>query len=196
MERRRRRHPDALGYDSRQNQILTVDPKGNTALAVVDGALRGVQTQRHLRIAGQGANPPVADQSNAALARSTGPVGATGSFLPAAAACIVTTSILDGNDRLKKLVDDRGSNTFFGYDTLDRQFQMTFHDGSTRVNVFDLAGDVTTYTDENGSRFTNVFDPLGRKAGVGIVCASGVVGTTAQAFQFDGISRMTQGVRW
>jgi len=78
-----------------------------------------------------------------------------------------------------------------GVDTLDRQTMMTFHDGSTRTNVYDEAGDVVTYTDENGSVFSNTFDALGRKTTVAITLASGVVGTTAQSSQFDGLSRMT-----
>ncbi len=151
-----------------------------------DGTSRAIQTQQHLRIAGQGASPPVADESNLALTLDT--------QLPPArrrSACIVTTSILDGNGRLTQLIDDRGDVTLFQFDTLDRQTTMTFHDGSTRTSVFDEAGDVVTYTDENGSVFSNTFDALGRKTAVSIALASGVVGTTAQAFQLDGLSRLT-----
>jgi RHS repeat-associated protein len=74
---------------------------------------------------------------------------------------------------------------------MDRQTIMTFHDGSTRTSVYNEANDVVTYTDENGSVFTNTFDPLGRKTAVSIALASGVAGTTAQSFQFDGLSRIT-----
>ena len=57
--------------------------------------------------------------------------------------------------------------------------------------VCDEAGDVTQYTAENGSLFQNTFDPLGRKTAVAVTPAAGVGGTTAQAFQFDGLSRAT-----
>ncbi len=60
-----------------------------------------------------------------------------------------------------------------------------------RTNVYDEANDVVTYTDENGSVFSNTFDPLGRKTAVAISPASGIGGTTAQSFQFDGLSRLT-----
>jgi YD repeat-containing protein len=83
--------------------------------------------------------------------------------------------------------------TLYTYDLLDRQTVMTFHDGSTRTNVYDPANDVTTYTDENGSVFANTFDVLGRKTAVAITPATNVVGTTAQCFQYDGLSRMTFG---
>ena len=163
-------------FDSRGNRVLSVDPKGNSSVAVFDGASRMIQTQQHLRQAGQGNNPPAA---NATL-------------LPGGGAVIETTSILDGNGRQTQLIDDRGDITQFAYDTLDRQVTMIFHDGSTRTNVYDLAGDVITYTDENGSVFTNTFDALGQKTLVGIAPATGVLPTTnAQSFQFDGLSRMT-----
>jgi RHS repeat-associated protein len=87
----------------------------------------------------------------------------------------------------------------FSLDALGGQTVMTFHDGSTRTNVYDEAGDVIAYTDENGSKFTNTFDVLGRKTNVAIAPAAGVAdnagssvpGTVAQAFTFDGLSRMT-----
>jgi RHS repeat-associated protein len=187
------------GYDSRGNRVLMIDPKGNTSLTVFDGASRRIQIQQHLRIAGQGSNPPVANQSNAALTLSSQLPPATGSLLPAASACIVTTMILDGNGRLTQLIDDRGDITLFQYDTIDRQTVMTFHDGSTRTNLYDEAGDVLTYTDENGSVFDNSFDALGRKisdsispaVGVAGHSGTGVDGTIAQAFTYDGLSRIT-----
>ncbi|HEX4053709.1 MAG TPA: hypothetical protein VHX86_05555, partial [Tepidisphaeraceae bacterium] len=100
---------------------------------------------------------------------------------------------------MTQLIDDRGDITAFQYDTMDRQTKMIFHDGSTRTNVYDEAGDVIAYTDENGSKFTNTFDALGRKTNVAIAPAAGVAGnagssvpgTVAQAFTFDGLSRMT-----
>ena len=104
---------------------------------------------------------------------------------------LTTTRTLDGNGRLQVLTDARGNSTFFSYDTLDRMLVMTFPDGSKRTNLYDLANDVTTFTDENGSVFTNTFDPLGRKYAVAITPAAGIGGTTAQAFQYDGLSRMT-----
>jgi RHS repeat-associated protein len=42
--------------------------------------------------------------------------------------------------------------------------------------------------------FANTFDALGRKTGVSITPASGIGGTTAQAFQYDGLSRTTSAV--
>jgi hypothetical protein len=52
---------------------------------------------------------------------------------------------------------------------------------------------VTHYKDENGSQFANTFDALRRKIGVLITPASSSVSSTtnAQAFQYDGLSRVT-----
>ena len=50
--------------------------------------------------------------------------------------------ILDGNGRQTQFIDDRGDITLFAYDTMDREMQMTFHDGSTQSNVYDEADDV------------------------------------------------------
>ena len=46
-------------------------------------------------------------------------------------------------------------------------------------------------TDENGSVFANVWDPMGRKSSTAITPASGVGGTTGQGFQYDGLTRLT-----
>ncbi len=112
-------------------------------------------------------------------------------FLAYGGASITTSTLYDGNSRVRQLVDDNGNITLWTYDTLNRQTEMTFHNGSTRVNDYDEASDVVEYTNENGSVFTNTFDAAGRKTAVSITLASGVVGTTAQSFQYDGLSRMT-----
>ena len=165
-----------LGYDSRGNQVLSIDPKANSAITVFDGASRAIQTQQHLRQAGQGQNPPVDNQT----------------LLPGGSAYVVTTMVLDGNGRQTQLVDDRGGTTLFAYDTMDREVTMTFHDGSTRTSVYDEADNVVLYTDENGNQFTNAFDALGRKVSVDIAVAAGVSPTTqSQSFRYDGLSRMT-----
>ena len=163
------------GYDSRGNRTVAIDPKFNTAITVYDGASRALQTQQHVREEGQGENPPEANQS----------------FLPGSAGSIVTTMTFDANSRMTQLVDDNGNPTRFTYDTLDRETVMAFQDGSKRVRTYNTAGDVVSYKDENGSVFTNTFDPLGRKTAVSIALASGVVGTTAQSFEYDGLSRNT-----
>jgi len=55
------------------------------------------------------------------------------------------------------MVDDRGGVTRWAFDSHDRKKSMTYHDGSTETFVIDLASDVVTYTDENGSVFSNTW---------------------------------------
>ena len=176
-----------IGYGSRGNQTLVIDPKGNTAVTVYDGAGRVIESVRHLRQDGDG-GPPEAD----------------GTFEPDGGAAVRTRSVYDGNARLTQLVDDRGGTTTYTYDTLDRRIVMTFHDGSTRVTEYNAAGDVIRYTDENGTKFGDkdatpsptegyVYDAIGRLTTIqNITAAISVVGTTEQTFEYDGLSRMTK----
>jgi len=68
---------------------------------------------------------------------------------------------------------------------------MTFNDGSTCVSVYNAASNVVTFSDENGSVLSTTFDPLGRMTECAITPAPGVMGTTAQSFQYDGLSHLT-----
>jgi RHS repeat-associated protein len=155
------------GYDSRGNRTNLIDPKQNTTIYTFDGASRQLQTQQNLRTDGKGTEPVVET--------------------------VTTQQFYDGNSRLIKLLDDNGGNTQYAYDTQDRLSVMTFHDGSTRTYVYDEASDITGYTDENGTVSANTFDPLGRKTVTNLTLALGVEGTTAQGFQYDGLSRQTYG---
>ncbi len=136
------------GFDSRGNATLVIDPKKNTSLVQVDGAGRTILSVQHLRELGQGANGPL--------------VGKT--LLPDGGAAIVVSTAFDGNSRVSRLIDDRGAVTTYGYDTLDRQVTLVYNDGATLLSEYDLASDVTRFTDANGSVLESVFDPLGAKA--------------------------------
>ena len=166
-----------MGYDSRNNKTLTIDPKANTTFARFDGASRQTQTLQHMRLGGSGPNPPAGNTS----------------FLEAGRGVIRTDVVLDGNGRVVELTDDRGAGTAFGYDTLDRQVTLTFHDQSVRTNTFNATGDVVAYVDENGSVFAFTLDAIGRRTATAITPATNtsLYGTTAQSFQYDGLSRVT-----
>jgi RHS repeat-associated protein len=128
-------------------------------------------------IGGSGPNPPAGNTS----------------FLESARGVIRTDVVLDGNGRVAELIDDRGAGTAFGYDTLDRQVTLAFHDGSVRTNTFNPASDIVAYVDENGSAFAFTLDAIGRRTAVAITPAAltSLYGTTAQSFQYDGLSRVT-----
>ncbi len=166
------------GYDSRGNRVVFIDPKLNSMVTLFDGASRAIESQQLLRQNGDGSQGPDANAS----------------FQSAGRGLVRTQMLYDSNSRVFQMIDDRGNETLYTFDLLDRQVTMTFDDGSTRTNVYDTASDVITYTDENGSVFANTFDSLGRKTAVAITRATSVGGTTAQSFQFDGLSRATQSI--
>ena len=166
-----------IGYDSRSNQTLAIDPKGNTAATAYDGASRAIESIQHLREDGNGGPPPE---------------GMT--LLADGGATVRTVSVYDTNGRVVELIDDRGGSTLYTYDTLSRQTAMTFHDGSTRTTEYNAASDVTEYTDENGSVFAYTYDAIGRSTAVAVTGASNVIGTTAQSFEYDGLGRRTKAV--
>jgi RHS repeat-associated protein len=153
------------GYDSRGNKTNLIDPKQNTTVWKFDGASRNLENDQHLRTDGDGTNAIIST--------------------------VTTKQAYDANSRLAKLTDSNGGSTTWAYDALDRQTKMTFHDGSTRLYGYDPANDVISYTDENQSVQARTFDPLGCNTAVSITLATGVQGTTAQRFQYDGRSRMT-----
>jgi RHS repeat-associated protein len=163
-----------MGFDSRGNRTNLIDPKQNTMVWEHDGASRQLRERRHLRPSGDGTT--------------------------AVASTVLTQTAFDANSNTIRLVDNNGGVTGWAYDLLDRNVLMSFHDGSTRIKVYNPANDVVGYTDENGSVFTNTPDVLGRITAVAIAPAAGVAGnaaltsvpgTLAQAFQFDGLSRPT-----
>jgi RHS repeat-associated protein len=164
------------GYDSRGNAALSVDPNGNSVITQYDGASRMTETNQLQRITGLGWQSPAGNQS----------------FLSGGRGLVRTQSVYDGNGNLLTLIDDKGNETSYTYDLLDRQATMTFQDGSTRSYIYDWSSDLSTYSDENGSSINGAFDSLGRRYQVFLSKAAGVIGTMRQFFQFDGLSRLTE----
>lgn len=165
-----------LGYDSRNNLTLVIDPRKNTTVGVYDGASRIIRVDQHLRQLGLGDQPPATGSSFQANGR----------------ACITTTALYDGNSRIVRLIDDRGSVTTFAYDDLDRQIQVIFHDGSTRTTNYNFASDIIFYSDESQNAFTYDYDALGRRRSASISLAPNVEGTTGQSYVYDGLSRIIE----
>jgi len=73
---------------------------------------------------------------------------------------------------------------------------ITAHDGVNRViKSTDSEGDsnITRFTDENSSFCDSIYDALNRLTNDSITRAAGVVGTTLQTFEYDGLARTTRG---
>lgn len=52
-----------IGYDSRNNQTVVVDPKGNISIVIYDGAGRAIETLQQMRSDGEGSGGPVDGKS-------------------------------------------------------------------------------------------------------------------------------------
>jgi YD repeat-containing protein len=159
-----------IGCDSRGNRLTVTDPKSNVVVSVFDGASRLIETQQEMRQNGDGRNGPYANKT----------------FLTPSAGIIRTEYIYDGNSRLAELVDDRGASTVYVYDSLDRKITKTFADGTIFTWQYDASSCVIVTTD--GVHETDYYyDSLLRVYYF-------EVGPRVQAYQYDGFSRITQGL--
>lgn len=107
---------------------------------------------------------------------------------------VTTVRESDENGRLRSLTDANLNVTLFKYDALDRLLKTTYADDLESSHrhewTYDAAGPVG-YADGAGSTFAFTHDAAGRKAGTTLTLASGVLGTTAQSWEYDGLSRTT-----
>ncbi len=181
-------------YDSRNLAIRTTDAQGhlvadplglftgqintdgNAAEIIHDGLGRALTTIRDLTSQAQGGNP--LDTSN--------PSNSDG--------LIVENSVWDDNSRLVSLSDDKANTTSYEYDSLNRPIKTTFADNTTHQARYNKDSQLTEFIDNAGNVITNTYDALGRVVRRDIQRATreGVEGTTAQTFEYDGLSRLTR----
>ncbi|MEK7827156.1 MAG: hypothetical protein AAB299_05405, partial [Thermodesulfobacteriota bacterium] len=181
-----------FGYDSRNNQIFFSDAQGkkakdkeklfkgfinedgNTIHSYYDGANRKIREERDLRKGGTGKE--AIDTSN--------PYNPDGK--------ITISYVYDKNSRLVSVTDDSGNTTQYTYDDSNRLTQQTNADGKTKVFEYDKDNNLVKATDENGSVIEFTYDALNRVTQKDITKASGIIGTTQQTFEYDGLSRLTK----
>jgi len=157
----------ASAYDSRGNRTHTVDALNHEIRSEYDGLNRVTATTRDLD--GDGADGDDTD--------------------------IVTTQTWDDTSRLTSQGDDNGNATTYVYDALNRTTATQYADGTIHTTAFDVHDNAITMTDANGSVVTTAYDLLNRQTGKTIVPGPGVAdqangGTTAETFQYDGLSRL------
>jgi YD repeat-containing protein len=100
--------------------------------------------------------------------------------------------VWDANSRLVSVSDDKGNTTSYTYDNRNRLVLITFADGTTHQFVYDKDSNLVQFTDNNSSVVNNTYDSLNRLVRKEITRANAVQGTTIQAFEFDGLSRLTR----
>lgn len=179
-------------YDSRNNLISTSDPNGkktkdkeglyngkinkdgNTVHYYYDGINRKIKEERDLRKGGRG----------------NGAIDTSNTYNPDGK--ITITYTYDGNSRLTAITDDNGNTTQYEYDDSNRLTKQTNADGMTKTFEYDKDSNLLKATDENGSVTEFTYDAINRLVQKDITRASGVIGTTQQTFEYDGLSRLTK----
>jgi YD repeat-containing protein len=152
-----------MGYDSRDNQVVTVDALSNETRYDYDGLNRAVRKTLDL------------DND-----------GADGDGLD-----IVIVQNWDDSSRLKDATDDNGNTTVYEYDSLNRLTRTVHPDGTNESSTYDVHDNCINYLDANGSVVTSTYDLLNRPTQHTIVVAPGVsTDTTFETYTYDGLSRV------
>jgi YD repeat-containing protein len=157
-------------------QSSLINRPGNTMSYLYDGINRRIAEVRDLRRNGQG-NQPI-DTSNT--------VNRDGQ--------VTLQTSWDANSRMTARMDDNGNMTRYQYDDLNRLVREVFADGTMNVHTYDADSHRLQTTDENRSIIARQYDGIRRPTGLNIMRGSGVIGTTQQTFQYDGLSRLTRAV--
>jgi RHS repeat-associated protein len=158
-------HTMAYRYDSRDNQVLKVDALGNTTRYEYDGLARLITTSYVLTDNGHGAGTPVDT--------------------------IVTRQAWDDSDRLFSQTDDNDNSTLYQYDPLGQLVITQFADSTADSISYNVHGNTIRRVDANGTTVASGYDLLGRLTGKTVARAQGVIGTTYENYQYDGLSRTT-----
>ncbi len=161
-----------------ESETIPVNAPGNVAKSTYDGAGRLLTTVQVLTSTGEGDGTldPTPDDTN--------PFNPDG--------LITTTTVWDDNSLPAMMLDDRGNQTSYTYDNLNRLVEVMADDETVTQYSYDPMGNVTAMTDANGSEFLNTYDAAHRLIGVEVTTlATGVVGTTEQSFEYDGLNRLT-----
>jgi len=165
---------DPLGLFPQTGQSGQINQPGNTISYEYDGLDRLLQQVSDLRVEGLGDN--ALDLSN--------PANPDGQ--------ITVSYAFDGNGRLVGVADDNGNRTFYTYDSLNRRISQINSDGTLYRMAYDRDSNLRTYTDPNGSVTTRTYDALSRLVHSQAANPPSVGGTTSEAYEYDGLSRLTK----
>lgn len=125
---------------------------------------------------------------------------------------VVLRQVWDDSSRCVSRTDGTFQTTRFAWDALDRHIATLHADGALEqngtglswwlgqtvpslaafVSGYDARDNLVTRTDANGTVVTTVHDLLDRRTSVDVLRGSGVGGTTAETWQYDGLSRFVR----
>ncbi|MGO9272698.1 MAG: RHS repeat-associated core domain-containing protein [Terriglobia bacterium] len=161
-------------YDNTLGCPHTINNQGNSMRYAYDGLSRRLQATQDLRVGGIG----------------SGAVDTSNSFNPSGH--IVTTTVYDVNSRVTALTDNNGNATSYTYDALNRKTSETLADGTASTYAYDTNDNLVKMIDNNGSASNNTYDAINRLILSNVTPAAGVIGTTQNTYQYDGLNRTTQ----
>jgi RHS repeat-associated protein len=200
-------------YPNGADTINTINNFGNVSLVFYDGINRVIRTDKILTASGIGSGAsPGANIFGLKLSESGLTTVLQRDLRQSSDGHISVLKNWDGNSLLTSLTDDNSNRTDYKYDNLDRQVSTskgicdaasglgTLADGcgqpnsqpTTETLAYDPDNNVSIYQDENGSIRNCDFDAINRMISCSINRAAGVIGTTQQTFQYDGLSRLTR----
>ena len=171
-------------YDSRGHVVQGTDPLGRKTRYVYDGLDRLIETRRDMNGNGGFNDPPD----------------------------IVLRQAWDDSSRETSETDDNNRTTRYAYDALDRRIVTQYADGTIdQVGIgatwalgqpqpnlgafasgYDAHDAIERRVDANGTRTDSAYDGLDRVLQRTITRASGVLGTTLETYQYDGLSRLVR----
>ena len=102
----------------------------------------------------------------------------------------ITSQTFDDSSRLTAQTDDNTNTTTYVYDPLNRQVRTVFADGTTNGVVYDVHHNQTSTADPKGSVVIADYDLGNRPMSKAVNRGAGVVGTTVETYQYDGVSRI------
>ena len=96
----------------------------------------------------------------------------------------------DDNSNLESIRDDAGNRTLFVWDPLDRKEAEIYADDTRTLFQHDREHNVVQVTDPAGSVVTKLYDQANRLIECQVARGPGIVGTTRETYEWDGLSRL------
>ncbi len=104
---------------------------------------------------------------------------------------VITTSAYNTAGNLTSVTDPNGNTTTFQYDLLGRKIRETLPNAKTTTFAYDKNSNLTKVTDPNKNIVVNSYDTLNRLLSRAVTTGSGVRGTTAEAYSYDALGRLS-----
>ncbi len=99
----------------------------------------------------------------------------------------------DDSSRMIAEIDGNGNQTTYTYDGQNRETGIIYANGTSSHATFNIHGNLIRTTDPNGTVTEYTYDGGDRLLSATIQRGPGVLGTTFESYQYDGLGRLTEG---